>query len=66
LSEAIPKLERAGGKLILDVYDEAVMLVKKGTLKLEDAIEIMQEPPIWAPDLPLKAEGWVGPRYKKG
>lgn len=37
-----------------------------GLTDFEKLINIMQSPPKWAEDLPLRAEAYVGQRYRKG
>lgn len=57
------ELERRKYRTRLSVYDEAVVDRKKVDLK--EIIEVMTTPPPWARGIPLKAAGWVGPRYRK-
>ena len=38
---------------------------KNSKLNLDDFIKIMATPPNWGEDIPIKAEGWSGDRYKK-
>ena len=67
LAMAMLNLEDAGYEVCLSVHDEVLLLVDE-SLKdtaLDDVIRIMSISPKWASDLPLAAEGWVGPRYRK-
>jgi DNA polymerase len=67
LAMAMLNLEDAGYEVCLSVHDEVLLLVDE-SLKdtaLDDVIRIMSISPKWALDLPLAAEGWVGPRYRK-
>lgn len=62
MAHAMVECESEGMALVLTVHDE---------LLSEDAdlgrmLEIMRTPPPWATGLPVGAEGWEGPRYKKG
>jgi DNA polymerase len=50
---------------ILHVHDEQVAEVVEGFFELQDFLNLMQEPLDWAPDLPLKAAGYVARRYRK-
>ena len=65
LAEAIERLEAAGYRLVFHVHDEVVIEAPTEQADLEDVVRIMSIPPAWAPDLPLKADGWVNPFFKK-
>ena len=66
LAEVLQRLERAGYRVVFHVHDEVVVEVPGGTEQdLARVVEIMRRPPDWAPDLPLNAEGWVNPFFKK-
>lgn len=67
LGEAVLRIEDAGIPVLLHVHDEVVVDALKADAKAveERVIEEMMRPPAWAPDLPLDAEGWFGPRYGK-
>lgn len=51
--------------IVLDVHDEIVAEVPKGTIQLSDYIDELTRPFNWSAGLPLAAAGWIGPRYKK-
>lgn len=63
LAEAIERLEAAGYPVVFHVHDEVVIDTDRGSL--EDVIQIMSQPPAWAPDLPLTADGWENDFFKK-
>lgn len=68
LAASIDRLEAAGLPVVFHVHDEVVIDVQPWDT--EDAMlarvcEIMGEPIPWAPDLPLKAAGWVGKYFTK-
>ena len=67
LAFAMIALERAGYEVINSIHDEVLLLVEEqnGESAMNDVIKIMTTPPLWAPDFPLAAEGWVNKRYKK-
>jgi len=66
LMEARLKVEEKGYKPIISVHDEIVVEVPDNDkYKLKDFIAIMTDKPMWAGDLPVKADGWEGRRYKK-
>ena len=65
LAEAVERLESAGYRLVFHVHDEVVIEAPEDQAWLDDVAKIMSIPPSWAPDLPLKADGWVNPFFKK-
>lgn len=67
LAEAMYKLHCAGYKICFHVHDEVIVEVPKNdsVYNLDNAIKIMCEPPAWAPDLPLNADGFTSDYYKK-
>ena len=64
LAEAVTRLEAAGYEVVFHVHDE-VIIDARPEQRLADVIDIMRQPPAWAPDLPLNADGWVNQFYKK-
>ena len=67
LAEAMYKLHCAGYKICFHVHDEVILEIPKNDpcYNLDNAIKIMCEPPAWAPDLPLNADGFTSDYYKK-
>ena len=68
LANAMLNLEVNGYDIINSIHDEVLLLVDED--KAEEALEndvmhIMTNPPKWATDFPLAAEGWYGKRYRK-
>jgi DNA polymerase len=51
--------------LLLSIHDEVIAEAAKGTCTVKEFEAIMSEVPIWAPGMPITAEGWVGPRLRK-
>lgn len=53
--------------IVMHVHDEAVCEVPEDEAEgaLETMVELMSAPPSWAPGLPLAAEGFISPYYKK-
>jgi DNA polymerase len=67
LAVAMLNLDNAGYNMINSIHDEVLLLVEEqnGESALADVISIMTTSPVWAPDFPLAAEGWVANRYRK-
>ena len=68
LAEAIERLEAAGFPIVFHVHDEVVIDIKPYAAHadmLNQVVQIMRQPPIWARDLPLNADGWVGDFFTK-
>lgn len=68
LAASIDRLEAAGLPVVFHVHDEVVIDAQPWDTEetvLARVCEIMGEPIPWAPDLPLKAAGWVGKYFTK-
>lgn len=68
LAEAIERLEATGFPIVFHVHDEVVIDIKPYAAHadmLNQVVQIMRQPPIWAQDLPLNADGWVGDFFTK-
>jgi DNA polymerase len=68
LANAMLNLELNNYEIINSIHDEVLLLVDED--KAEEALEndvmqIMTNPPKWALDFPLAAEGWISKRYRK-
>lgn len=59
------RLEKAGYRALLSVYDEGVCEKIKGEGTVEEFVEILCERPTWGMGIPIEAKGWKGPRYRK-
>lgn len=62
LSEALTRLEERGHPVVGHVHDEILV---EGFSTVEEVAKIMVEQPSWAEGLPLAAEGFTCPRYRK-
>lgn len=59
-------LRAAGYPIIFSVYDEVVAEVDEKRANLDEFCELMCTLPDWAKGLPLRADGYINNRYKKG
>jgi DNA polymerase len=64
-AEAMTRLEAAGYPVILTVHDEVVAEPAIDAGSIEEFERLMTQLPAWAEGLPVAAEAWAGPRYKK-
>ncbi len=62
---AMLRLEKAEYYALLMVHDEGICERDIGKGDIEEFVKILCEPPAWADGLPLSANGWRGPRYRK-
>ena len=65
LAEALLRLDDAGYQTVMHVHDEAISEVPNDWGSLEEACEIMGQPIPWAPELPMRADGFETEFYKK-
>lgn len=66
LAEAVERLEQAGFPVVFHIHDEVVVeapLLQQGLDTMETLMVCV---PLWAEGLPLNADGWVNPFFKKG
>lgn len=65
LVEALHRVEAAGYPIVMHIHDEIVCEVADGFGSQEEFTALMTRNPSWAPDLPIAASAWSGPRYCK-
>ena len=65
IASAMLRAEKRGYENVLTVHDEAVAEVPHGFGSLDEFLALMRVRPNWAKGLPVAAEGWSGPRYRK-
>ncbi len=65
LAHALLTLEKNGYPVVFHVHDEAVIEIPVGQGSLEEACRLMAIAPDWAEDLPLRADGYECPYYRK-
>lgn len=63
LTEALVRLDAGGYKPVGHVHDEILV---EGEDSIEDIVSVMTISPDWADGLPIGAEGYTCPRYRKG
>jgi DNA polymerase len=65
LSCAIERLEAAGYCIVMHCHDEVVIDCPEAYADHKTVSSIIAQPMPWALDLPLNADGWVNPYFKK-
>jgi DNA polymerase len=67
LADSLLRLEKAGFRVVFHAHDEVVLAVPtQGAQEaFEEAKQLMQVAPEWAPDLPLQVEGGLSDTYTK-
>lgn len=65
LMPGLLRLEDAGYRVLLSVYDEAVTERKTGRGSVSEFTELLCRLPAWGEGLPLEAKAWADRRYKK-
>ena len=65
LALAMLRLRDAGFDIVMHIHDEAVLEVPEGVSSVEEICKIMAIAPDWATGLPLRADGYECPFYKK-
>lgn len=67
LGNSMLQLESAGYYPVCHIHDECLVEVPKENAQAhyEEMTKIMATPPVWASDLPLRADGYITPFYLK-
>lgn len=65
LAESLVAIDEAGYKIVFHVHDEAVIEAPEGVGSLAEVESIMGQPLVWAPGLPLGADGFETHYYMK-
>ena len=65
LVNAMFNVTKAGYDIVMHIHDEIVAEIDEGKENLAEFEALMVKLPAWAEGLPLKAEGWIGKRYRK-
>jgi DNA polymerase bacteriophage-type len=58
-------IEESGYCVVVHAHDEVLAERKIGEGNLDEYLSLMTKMPDWAADAPIRAEGWVGKRYRK-
>jgi DNA polymerase len=65
LALAMLRLRNAGFEIVMHIHDEAVLEVPDGVSSVEEVCQLMAVAPDWAAGLPLRADGYECPFYRK-
>jgi DNA polymerase len=67
LADVMLTLHARGHELLGSVHDEVLLEANEARAEalLEETLMLMRTPPSWAEGLPVEAEGFVSPRYRK-
>lgn len=67
IAEQVLEIAKKYPHIVLLVHDEVVVLVREDQADecLDYALQCFQQPPAWAAELPLSAEGTISPHYLK-
>lgn len=65
LVNAMFNVTEAGYDVVMHIHDEIAAEIDEGKGNLAEFESLMTKLPEWAKGLPLKAEGWIGKRYRK-
>lgn len=65
LRDAMLSLRGNGFRIVAHIHDEVIISEPIGGRSLEDVAAIMGTPPPWAPDMPLRGDGYYCPYYIK-
>lgn len=65
MAEGMIRVEQAGYDMIITIHDEVVAEADIGFGSPAEFAALMAESPTWADGLPIAADAWEGPRYRK-
>ena len=65
LAVALERLDIGGHRVVFHIHDEVVIECLENMSDLEAVTQILSQPIPWAMDLPLGADGWINPFFKK-
>lgn len=67
LANSMLNLASKGYRIVAHIHDEVLIEVPKDNAKecYDDIVKTMSIPPVWAKDIPLRADGYITPFYLK-
>ncbi len=65
LAHSLVNVSEARLPIVLHVHDEIVTLEKENEANCDRLVQLMCDLPSWAKGWPIRAEGWIGKRYRK-
>lgn len=65
LAQAMLRFDELGHPIVMHTHDEVVIEKENGLLDITEVENIMCELPLWARDLPVTSNAWIGSRYRK-
>ena len=65
LAVTLNRMHLNGFDTVMHIHDEVVLDVPEDKADLKYVVRLMTDPISWAPGLPLDADGFIGPYYKK-
>ncbi|KOM88032.1 DNA polymerase [Clostridium botulinum] len=65
LGETMFNVAKTGFNIVMHVHDELILDVPKGVSSVDQVCELFAKPISWAPELPLKADGYECNYYMK-
>jgi len=65
LRDSMLRVDARGWPIVLTNHDAITCEVPRGCVDLEEFCNVVAEVPTWAAGMPMKADGWIGDRYRK-
>jgi len=65
LAVTLNRMHLNGYTTVMHIHDEVVLDASEERADLKHVVRLMTDPISWAPGLPLDADGFIGPYYKK-
>jgi len=65
LANGMSNVEAAGYPVVMSIHDEAIAEIAPGYGSVEEFTALLCRQKPWADGIPLRADGWIGERYRK-